>query len=146
MYDIIVDIDGTIADNEWRSHHLRQKDKNWVAYKAGVMEDEPIQDILFILRAMLRSGCRAVLCTGRGEEERADTEAWLAKHGLYWFQGLYMRPAADHRPDYIIKTELLAKIREDGFDPQIVFEDRNSVVEMWRSLGLRCLQVKPGDF
>jgi hypothetical protein len=27
-----------------------------------------------------------------------------------------------------------------------VYEDRQSVVEMWRNAGLPCFQVAPGDF
>lgn len=29
---------------------------------------------------------------------------------------------------------------------EIVFDDRNSVVKMWRLLGLTCFQVAEGDF
>jgi len=28
----------------------------------------------------------------------------------------------------------------------MVFDDRNSVVDMWRENGVRCMQVAPGDF
>ncbi len=146
MYDIIVDIDGTIADNSHRTHFLRQSPKDWDSYKALVMVDKPIEDNLFVIRSMVRSGCRAVLCSGRGEEERQDTVDWLSMHGFHWFQGLYMRPAADFRPDYIIKAELYEKIKLDGFDPRIVFDDRNSVVKMWREKGLRVMHVADGDF
>jgi hypothetical protein len=35
---------------------------------------------------------------------------------------------------------------EPHYDVQFVLEDLNQAVEMWRSLGLVCLQVAPGDF
>ena len=40
----------------------------------------------------------------------------------------------------------IKKILEDGFDPVLVFEDRDRVVQMWRDAGLKCLQVKPGEY
>ena len=57
-----------------------------------------------------------------------------------------MRKEGDHRPDHIIKLELLAQIRSDGFEPIMAFDDRNSVVKMWRDAGIPCAQVAEGDF
>lgn len=147
MYDVIVDIDGTIANNEHRTHHLKIKPKNWKAYEADVHKDTPHEDIIYILKALKNSGSRMVLCTGRMENERDDTIKWLVEHGLdYIFDQLYMRKLNDYRPDDVIKAELLQQISIDGYDPKIVFEDRQRVVDMWRRMGLRCLQVQPGDF
>ncbi len=35
---------------------------------------------------------------------------------------------------------------EDHWSVQFVMDDRQRVVDMWRSKGLKCLQVAPGDF
>lgn len=59
---------------------------------------------------------------------------------------LYMRTAGDKRPDDVVKEELLAKIRADGYEPFLVFDDRQRVVDMWRRNGIQCCQVAPGDF
>jgi predicted kinase len=40
---------------------------------------------------------------------------------------------------------MLDKIREDGYEPFIVIDDRPSVVNMWREAGLICLQTAPGE-
>ena len=37
-------------------------------------------------------------------------------------------------------------VRADNFDPIIAFDDRDRVVAAWRSAGIPCLQVAPGDF
>jgi hypothetical protein len=57
-----------------------------------------------------------------------------------------MRPEGERREDCEVKRELLAQIRADGYNPVMVFEDRDRVVAMWREEGLRCLQVAPGNF
>ena len=41
----------------------------------------------------------------------------------------------------LVKYDLYKKMIEDGYSPQIVFEDKATVVEMWKSIGLRCLRV-----
>ena len=56
-----------------------------------------------------------------------------------------MRGAEDHRPDHVVKREIL----NNGIDKTkvwFVLDDRKSVVDMWRKSGLRCLQVQEGDF
>ena len=59
---------------------------------------------------------------------------------------MFMRQDGDHRPDHVIKVELLAIVRAEIGDPIMVFDDRNSVVKMWRELGVPCAQVVEGDF
>jgi hypothetical protein len=34
----------------------------------------------------------------------------------------------------------------DGYEPIMVFDDRNQVVKMWRERGIVCAQVAEGDF
>jgi hypothetical protein len=41
---------------------------------------------------------------------------------------------------------MLDTMLEAGYNPTLVFDDRTSVVDMWRSRGLRAVQVAPGDF
>jgi hypothetical protein len=50
--------------------------------------------------------------------------------------------AGDHRPDTALKAEWM----DEGRKPDLVFEDRASMVAMWRSRGVVCCQVAPGDF
>ena len=57
-----------------------------------------------------------------------------------------MRKDGDQRADHIVKREILAQIRNAGFEPVLVFDDRQSVVDMWRDQGIRVAQTAPGDF
>lgn len=57
-----------------------------------------------------------------------------------------MRAAKDYRDDGIIKIELFALMREDGYDPKIAFDDRDRVVKAWRDAGLTCFQCAEGNF
>lgn len=153
MTDYICDIDGTVADCSHRLHHIRNKPKNWKAFNSEAHLDKPIVETIAIIRSlMLFAGPvhRVIFCTGREERLRKHTLAWLEEHVLPGWSldhvPLYMRPKNDFREDDTVKEELLARIRQDGFNPVAAFEDRSRVVAMWRRNGIRCYQVETGDF
>jgi phosphoglycolate phosphatase-like HAD superfamily hydrolase len=139
----IFDIDGTLANLEHRRGYL-QKPKNYNAFKAEAKNDTLIEPVARVLNSLFNDNY-IVLCSGRGEEQRSDTEAWLFKHDIY-YHNLYMRKEKDYRADDIIKEEVLEQILADGYEPWIVFDDRQRVVDMWRRRGYICAQVAPGDF
>ncbi len=51
---------------------------------------------------------------------------------------LYMRPKGDYRKDFMVKRDLYKRMIVDGFNPVLVFEDKITVVEMWKEMGLKC--------
>ena len=115
MFDVIVDIDGTIADNTHRNHFLNNKKKDWDSYRELAINDDVHDDVIIVLKALKAIGCKLVLCTGRMERERTMTVDWLRKNDIFnMFSVLYMRKENDHREDYIVKKELLDWMRRDG--------------------------------
>jgi len=50
------------------------------------------------------------------------------------------------RKDVIIKQEIYEEHIKDKYDVLFVMDDRNQVVEFWRSIGLTCFQVAEGNF
>jgi len=143
--DIIVDIDGTIANADWRQHHLLVKPKNWTGFWKDMENDGPHTDIIWLVKQLHSTGNRIIMCTGRQEQHREPTTKWLDKYEIP-YSAIYMRETGDHRDDSIVKVELINRIREDGYDPYLVLEDRNRVVKAFRDIGLRVLQVNYGDF
>lgn len=132
----LVDIDGTLARNVGRGFY------DW----ARVGEDEGHEDVID-LTWRLGAGAKIILVSGRSDESREDTEIWLRENGVSYDQ-LWMRKAGDMRKDTVVKYELFDQnIRPQGLRILGVFDDRDSVVAMWRDvLGLRCYQVAPGNF
>lgn len=145
MKAVIVDIDGTITEVDYRRRHLLTKPKNWEAFNAEMHLDRPRTAILQLIRILEENGSRIVLCTGREEIYREVTESWLKKHDVP-NHALYMRVTKDYRSDEVVKSELLDQVLIDGFQPWLVVDDRDKVVKMWRERGLTCLQCAPGDF
>jgi phosphoglycolate phosphatase-like HAD superfamily hydrolase len=142
---VVFDIDGTLANIEHRRAFVATKPKNWKAFNAGIVNDTRYEDMVWLVNHFDNALCKIILCSGRGEEHRDVTEKQMNDFFVP-YNALYMRPAKDHRPDYVIKVELLQQIRADFGEPFLWFDDRNQVVDAIRAEGVRVLQVAPGDF
>jgi hypothetical protein len=57
-----------------------------------------------------------------------------------------MRHTKDLRKDSIVKGEIYDSVIAPNYNVFFVLDDRNQVVDFWRSKGLTCFQVAPGDF
>ena len=145
---IIVDIDGTISKVGDRLKHLSEKPCNWDSFYDRCVEDEPIKEIIDLVVTLFDSGNEIVFCTGRRESCRRDTYNWLMEYFPcdFKYTKLLMRKDNDFRHDTEIKIESCCNAGILLQEIKFVLEDRNSMVEKWRSLGVRCLQVADGDF
>lgn len=138
----LVDIDGTLA-------HMRNHRGPYDWNKVGL--DEPDKTIIGIVNHLAYDGydddytTKVIVMSGRDESCRAETERWLTMNGVHYDE-LFMRPEGDMRKDNVIKHELFNEHVRDNYDVKFVLDDRNQVVEMWRKMGLKCLQVEMGDF
>ena len=133
---IIVDIDGTVAINQGRDPFDLTK----------VSEDKPNDPLVDLLR-VLSGSIDVIFFSGReGTKQCAeDTAKWINDNINIPYQ-LYMRKEKDYRPDEVIKEELYNEIIKDNYYCVAVLDDRQKVVDRWRSLGLLCCQVYYGDF
>lgn len=132
----LCDIDGTVALKGARDPFDETR----------VHEDRPNLPVIAVIRAMSAAGSAIVFLSGRTDACRTATYEWLLEHVRVPFQGLYMRPSGDMRKDAIVKRELFDRHIRDSYDVACVLDDRDQVVEMWRALGLTCLQVAAGNF
>lgn len=142
-FSIVVDLDGTLANCDWRLHHVKNKPKNWKAFFDGIPNDPPIIGMIELVRSwqLSPSNKQVIYCTARPEKYRRETLIWLDKHFIS-SQYLYMRPATDFSPSAECKKHLLNQIRADGFNPTMVIDDDQSVCDMFAQEGLVVLQVK----
>jgi hypothetical protein len=141
----IFDMDGKLCNDGHRRHYLADGKKDWVGW-FNDMDKDPVHEVVaqFYEYAVERN-IPVFICTGRDETYRDVSQFWLDEHG-FLVDELYMRRKGDRRDDSIVKKEMLEEIRALGYNPVLVFEDRDRVVKMWRENGVRCFQVAPGDF
>jgi phosphoglycolate phosphatase-like HAD superfamily hydrolase len=141
---VVFDLDGTLALNDHRKHFVERPEgeKDWRGFFAACDKDRLCWQVARVLQALHAGGCRVEIWSGRSSEVIDKTRRWLAEHGLdrIPFRG---RDEGDHTPDHELKKSWL-----DASDPKpdLVFDDRASVVKMWRDAGVVCAQVAEGAF
>ena len=91
-------------------------------------------------------GFNIVIFSGRSDKTKFTTRSWLSNNRVP-FHKLVMRP---HKTMNFVSDEVLKKDMLDKYvdinDIFMVVDDRQKVVDMWRSLGLICVQVAEGNF
>jgi hypothetical protein len=139
---IICDIDGTLAHHTGiRGHHDYGK----------VLEDTVDPIIRNLVDREWASGYDILIVTGRPQSCHKDTYYWLLENHIP-VDALFMRHAAhvDERKqklaDWIVKLDLFNRYIRDEYNVEYVLDDRDQCVDLWRKLGLKCLQVANGDF
>jgi phosphoglycolate phosphatase-like HAD superfamily hydrolase len=114
----VFDLDGTLADLEHRRHLILRDEPDHRAFFAAVGGDTPIVPVINMLRTLHAAGHQIEIWSGRSDECREATEAWLRQHGVPEVP-LIMRTAGDKRPDEIMKMDFL---RGTNW-PDVVFDD-----------------------
>lgn len=132
---IICDIDGTLAHMNGRSPYDYSKVKDDFC-------DVFIKDII---QKYDKYGFDILIVSGREDSCLDDTRDWLMKNDIP-ARKLFMRKTGDHREDSIIKKEIYENEIKDNWSVFFVLDDRSRVIDMWRSLGFKALQVEFGDF
>lgn len=133
---IVVDVDGTLALRGARG-----------PYEEGrVGEDLPNEPVVAVVQAMRETGYRVVVVSGRTKGCLAMTQLWLRTHLAFEPDALLMREQGDGRKDSVLKLEFLDQWIAPRYHVVLVIDDRQSVVDAWRSRGLVCLQASPGNF
>lgn len=147
MYRIkaaIVDLDGTLCNSKHREHHVTKEKKDWDSFYRECTMDAPNEWCLDIVKA-IQPTHQILFVTGRSDAYKSQTEKWLRDTGLRNYK-LFMRKDKDFRKDTEIKKEIYKDWIFHDYDVSFCIEDRLQVVEMWRSLGLVCLQCAEGKF
>lgn len=168
----IFDLDGTLALIDHRRPILADKSNSnrWDDFYRACVDDEPNVQVIFLLRHLIcnlgkwREGVHCTsdvyIFSGRSDLVEVQTRQWLAYYcypvyaALFKMPGfedsvsrLLMRPHGDSTPDDILKKKWYDELSDHDKQRLVcVFDDRQKVVDMWRSIGVTCLQVARGDF
>lgn len=147
---IIFDIDGTIANCDHRRHFVSNGNSDWDSFRDHTVNDTPIQWVCDIAKAFHTAGHGVIFVSARDNAQRDVTKNQITDWIGITDPILFMRPDGDTTPDDVFKRGVLDIVRDHiGCDPDLVFDDRNRVVDMWRDAGIPVFQVvdrDQGDF
>ncbi|MET9700216.1 hypothetical protein ABZY31_25330 [Streptomyces sp. NPDC006529] len=128
----VFDIDGTLSDTAHRQHFLERRPRDWDGFFGAAPADRPLaQGVAMAVESA--ADCEVVYLTGRPERCRADTEEWLARHGLPGGR-VWMRGNQDRRPARTAKLEVLRRIAR-GREVRMLVDDDELVCQAARAAG-----------
>ena len=138
----IFDIDGTLARMTGRS-----------AFDYSRVHEDVVDESVAWINDVIADagGARIFIVSGRDDECREETAKWLDDNGIIYHE-LLMRDTANDRErgnkiaDTRVKYRLFNEHLRGKYNVRVVFDDRASVVKLWRDMGLKCCQVAPGNF
>ena len=164
----VFDLDGTLAniderrEKSWDTVYgdtpphadARTTKMHWDIFNdpANMREDKPNVGVIIMCKLLYASGYRIVIVSGRiangvgwNEGTKMTTVDWLDDNGITYDE-LYMRSEESrYVPDHKLKQTWLDTY-EHKDKIRAVYDDRDSVVRMWRENGLPTFQVAEGDF
>ena len=133
---IIVDLDGTLF-------HMNGKRGAFEWDKVDVDDIDPfVKETIDLYRA---AGYKIILSSGRDSCCRVLTEKSLADNNVK-YDALFMRAEGDQRPDRMAKSDIFWNNIAPFYDVKLSLDDRDQVVELYRSMGIKVYQVNPGNF
>mgnify|MGYP003136464398 FL=1 len=154
---VIFDLDGTLAlIDERRKVSEKENGKlDWDKFfdPANIELDEPNLPVIKTAQVFAEAGYQIAILSGRSHATNEMTRWWLTKHNVPW-NILRLRPT-EHPFKFMDDRKLKLKWFNEIFvDPEdmdeaevlCVFDDRQKVVDMWREIGLTCMQVAPGEW
>ena len=156
----IFDMDGTLTKLDHRRHLVKDVAEgtkpDWDKFFSLCHEDEPRPEVIQKMYEERAKGHEVIICSARPEYTtdktvniREMTEQWLKQNGGWDKDGpvysrMIMRRYNDHRKDTIVKKEMLDKYL-DKTKIAVVYDDRPSVIRMWRENGLTVEDVGNGE-
>lgn len=136
--NVIFDLDGTLANIDHRTHFVRGGRRDWDSFFAACVDDLPVPHVIETFHAHLAAGHRVRIWSGRSDIVRAETEQWLDEATIDPCYLEHMRAEGDNTPDVELKRYWL---NQTAHRPDLVYDDRQRVVDMWRAEGVPCFQV-----
>lgn len=141
---IVIDIDGTVADNKHRAHYLMKGNpKDWDSFLKPdlVLKDTPFPGVREALERFQELKYEIIFVTGRDEKLRDTTMRWLYEHMGFDANenNLYMRTVGNMMNAAAYKREQIMAIKRDrhiqgrGF---LFIDDDPSALEMYAEHGV----------
>lgn len=149
---IIVDLDGTISlfnciDKKGRKV-IRHPDAPSRSPYDGQHCDKDLANeaVVEAVKMAKAYGYEIIFCSGRYDDYEVQTRTFLNKHLPNISYELFMRKSNDMRQDAIVKEEIYNDKIDGKYNIIFILDDRDQVVDFWRSKGLQTFQVAKGDF
>lgn len=141
---IVIDLDGTLSDCNYRRHLVTGKHRDYAAFHAQ-LESDPVNEwCARLMGCMHISGYMITIVSARPKSCEKKTLAWLEKNKIKFDSLNLLRVDGSDTPDQEIKVNWA---RNYGVE-NILFwvDDRAKVVKPIRDLGVTVLHCAEGAY
>ena len=135
---VVVDLDGTLANIDHRAHLVKKDAPEWDKFYSSCDKDTPNSWCVELMRAMQTAGFTVIILSARRDTTLSKTKAWLRYHAIPHSQLILLRKGNESTPDTVLKKAWLDSYGKENV--LFVVDDRQKVVDAWRSNGVTCLQ------
>ena len=148
----IVDLDGTLSNDEWRRKYFPSEEvaetldngqerineltqESYCSYNYKLTSDAPYPEMQELVRKQFKCG-KVVYLTARPSSYREMTEEWLSRNGLDGHERLFMREDGNKQSSPELKSDILGNLfgqqfkggRFKGTTRINVYDDRTDVL------------------
>jgi phosphoglycolate phosphatase-like HAD superfamily hydrolase len=128
---VIFDLDGTLCDTSGIEHLIEGDDKDYPAFHGASRTCPAHAEVVAAAVAQHEAGRAVLVVSSREFIWRDLTLDWLVEHGVP-YDALYLRIVGDYRKDVVVKKDILEQITADGFHVLEAWDDKPSVIDLWR--------------
>lgn len=135
-------------DRKFRKECPNQFKPDWDAFYEACDKDLPNKNIIELFKVLKKSGYYMIIFSGRSDAVSVKSMKWLLDNGIIADE-IRFRPSESRELDHDLKLNWLNDLIKSGIilkSEITVFDDRDTVVKMWRDQGITCLQVAQGNF
>lgn len=141
---VLVDVDGTLCDVSGVRHYVQSdpKHRNFDKFHRASALCPAIASTVAWVREQHATGITVIIMTSRKQQYEHLTRVWLRKWSVP-YDRLLLRDDHDERRDDLVKADLLAKIRAEGYEVIAAIDDNPSIIALWESEGIP-VTIVPG--
>lgn len=139
----IFDMDGTLVDTSAIIHHVLKRPRDFEAFHREAASAPAHLEVVQMVYDAVDEGHDILIVTAREAVWRHSTAMWLALNKVP-SHAMFMRPVKDYRKDYIIKKEILQRIRT-SWEVVHAVDDNPAVIQLWEEEGISVTRI-PGYY
>lgn len=137
---VVFDLDGTIANVNHRRHFVSGKSKDFDKFYEACVYDLPNGWAVRLINSLIDTGHHVVIVSARPTTLSQRTTSWLSANGVSQKAELFLLRDEEHKSTQDAELKRLWLNAYGKHKILFVVDDRQRVVDMWRSEGMVCLQ------
>jgi hypothetical protein len=137
----LFDVDGTLCDVRSIRHYVTPPNRDFHSFHMASAFCPPNLEVVERLHEARGKGRAALIVTARMARYRTLTRKWLESCQIP-FDGIWTRANDDLRKDYVVKKEILDRIRLQ-YRVIKAHDDNPAVIKLWEDEGIET-EIVPG--